>query len=117
MNGTECSALNREGLPVDDRLLGFAGSMLVYRRRDRRIQAQKVWNATGMVAMPVSEEYMGEADVKIRKGRRYQVGPLWDPLASVDKKTFGASTYDISIGTLEGELGKLCQRRSCGSVI
>jgi len=110
VDGPECSALDREDLLVDDRLLGFAGCMLVNRRREGWVQTQQVGNATGVVAMPVSKEYVGEADVRGREGRRNQVGPLRDALAGVDEEALGAGTYNVGIGTLKCELDELCQR-------
>lgn len=55
MDGLECSAFDRKDLPVNDGMLGLAGSMLVYGRGDGRVQAQQVGNTTSVVTMPVSE--------------------------------------------------------------
>lgn len=70
-----------------------------------------------MIAVPVSEEYVGEADVKGREDGRNQVGPLGLALAGVDEEALGAGTYDVGIGTLKCELDELRQQSERRSLI
>lgn len=60
VDGADGGTLDGEDLAVGDGLLGLAGVVFIDRAGEGRVEAEKVWDATGVIAVPVSEQDMGE---------------------------------------------------------
>lgn len=106
MYGSNGGAFDAEDLPVGDGLLTSTGRVLVNGLAEVRIQAEKVRNAAGVVAVPVGEQYVRELRVGNREPGGDQVGPLRNALAGVDENSAGAGSYDIGVCALKCELVK-----------
>lgn len=59
MESPHCSTFDIEDLPVNNRLLCFAGGVLIDGVVKMRVEAEKVRHSASVVTMPVCKKYMG----------------------------------------------------------
>ncbi len=98
--GADGGTLDGEDLAVGDGLLVLARVVFVDRVGEVRVEAEEVRDATGVITVPVSEQYMRERHIGGGECRGDQAGPFWDALAGVDDESFGASSYDVGVCAL-----------------
>lgn len=104
MHSADGSAFNSENLPVDYGLLGSAGVIFVDGFGKFWVETDEIRYTSRMVAMPMSEQYVGECHIGSGEHGGDQISPFWNSLASIDDDSFGTCPNDIGICALECEL-------------
>ena len=104
MYGTNGGAFDAEDLPVGNGLLTSAGRVLVYGLAEVGIEAEKVGDAAGVVAVPVGEQNVRKLCVGGGEPGGDQVGPLRNALTGVDENPSRAGSYNIGVCALKCEL-------------
>ncbi len=100
VDGADGGTLDGEDLAVGNGLLVLARVVFVDRVGEVRVEAEEVRDATGVITVPVSEQYMRERHIGGGECRGDQAGPFWDALAGVDDESFWASSYDVGVCAL-----------------
>ena len=104
---SDCRALDTEDLGIGNWLLVLRWRVLEDRIRKMGVEAEKVRHTSGVVSVPVCEQHMRQRDRGIVQCSLDQARPFRNSLAGIDDESLAASSDNVRICSLEGELDRL----------